>query len=67
MHFNDRTTLFRRFTSVAALGFLLWTLSSSTFLNASSTFVEKNLNTVKEFRDRTAGHLESVTQHLLRW
>jgi hypothetical protein len=42
-------------------------LSSSTFLNASSTFVEKNLNTVKEFRDRTAGHLESVTQHLLRW
>ena len=67
MYFNERITIFRRVTSVAAFGFLLWTLSSSTFLDASSTFVEKKLNTVKEFRDRAAVHLESVTQHLLRW
>lgn len=67
MYFNELNTLFRRVASVAAIGFLLWTLSSSTFLNASSTFVKHRLNTVKEFWDQTAGHLESMTQHLLRW
>jgi hypothetical protein len=67
MYFNEPHTIFRRFSSVAAIGFLLWTLSSSTFVNVSSAFVEKKLNTMKEFRDRTAGQLESVTQHLLHW
>jgi hypothetical protein len=66
MHFNDHSTIFRRFTSLAAIGFLLWTLSSSTFLNVSSTFVEKKLNAVKEIKDRTAEQLNLVASHITR-
>jgi hypothetical protein len=67
MHFNDHSTIFRRCTALAAIGFLLWTLSESTFLNASTNFVEKKLQTVKKLSDQTAEHLASVTQHILHW
>jgi len=37
---HQHSTIFGRLTSVAAMGFLFWTLSSTTFLDASATFVE---------------------------
>ena len=61
-----RTTIFGRFTSVAAMGFLLWTLSSTTFLDASSTFVDRKLNTVKKLSDRTTQQVEMLLQHFMR-
>ena len=66
MYFNDRSANFRWLTSVAAMGFLLWTLSSSTFLNAFATFVEKKLNAVKEIWDRTAEQLDLAASHIMR-
>jgi len=59
-------TIFRRFTSVAAMGFLLWTLSSTTFLDASSTFVDKKLNTMKKLSDRTTQQVEMMFLHCMR-
>ena len=66
MYFNDRSANFRRFTSVAAMGFLLWTLSFSTFLNATATLVEKKLNALKEIKDRTAEQLNLAASHIMR-
>ena len=66
----ERSTIFGQFTSVAATGFLLWTLSSSTFLDASSTFVEKKLilfdHSVKKLRDRTSLQMEMLLQQCMR-
>ena len=58
--------LFRVITSFAAFSFLLWTLSSSTFLDATATFVEKKLDVVKEIRDRTAKQLNLAANHIMR-
>ncbi len=66
MYFNDLSANLRQLTSVAAMGFLLWTLSSSTFLNATATFVEKKLNAVKEIKDRTAEQLSLAASHIMR-
>ena len=59
-------TLFRTITSLAAFCFLLWTLSSSTFLDASANFVEKKLDVVKEIRDRTSTQLHLAANHIMR-
>ena len=63
---HQHSTIFGRFTSVAAMGFLLWTLSSSTFLDASSTFVERKLTAVKKLSDRTTREVEMLLQHCMR-
>jgi len=63
---HKRTTIFGRFTSVAAMGFLLWTLSSTTFLDASATFVERKLNTVKKLSDRTTQQVEMLLLRYMR-
>lgn len=54
------------YAAVAAMAFLLWTLSSSTFLDASTVFVEKQLRSVKTISDRTTQQLEMVLQNCLR-
>jgi len=63
---HNRSTIFGRFTSVAAMGFLLWTLSSTTFLDASATFVEKKLNSVKKLSDQTTQQMEMLLHHCMR-
>lgn len=63
---HQHSTHFRRFTSVAAIGFLLWTLSSATFLDASSNFVERKLYTLKKLSDRTTQQVEMMFLHGMR-
>ena len=63
---QDKTTLFRRFTSIVAIGFLAWTLTSSTFLDTSANFVEKKLDSAKELHDRTALQLETLLLRCVR-
>ena len=60
------STIIGRFTSVAAMGFLLWTLSSTTFLDASTTFVERKFHTVKKLSDRTTQQMEMLLHHCMR-
>jgi len=62
----NRSTIFGRFTSVAAMGFLLWTLSSTTFLDAGSTIVERKLNTMKKLSDQTTQPIEMMFLHCMR-
>ena len=59
-------TLLRSIASFAAFSFLLWTLSSSTFLDATATFVEKKLDVVTKIRDRTAEQLNLAANHIMR-
>jgi hypothetical protein len=63
---QETKTLFGRFTSVVAIGFLAWTLTSSTFLDASANFVDKKLDTAKELSDRTTQQLEMLFLHCMR-
>ena len=63
---KERLRLFRCFTSVVAMGFLLWTLSSSTFLDASTAFVAKKLDSVKKLNDSTAQQVSLLAQHFMR-
>ncbi len=66
MSAHKRSTVFSQFSSVVAMGFLLWTLSSSTFLDASSCFVERRLNSVKKLSDQTTQKIEMLLLHCIR-
>jgi len=63
---HKHSPIFGRFASIAARGFLLWTLTSSTLLDVSTTFVEGKLHTAMKFSDRTRQQVEMLLQHCLR-
>ena len=63
---HQHSTIFGRLTSVAAMGFLFWTLSSTTFLDAGSTFVARKLATVKKLSDQTTQQMETMFLHCMR-
>ncbi len=60
------STVVGRFTSVVAVGFLLWTLGSPTFSNASVKLVQRKLQTVQKLGDRTAQQLDMLFHFCLR-
>ena len=66
MSTQEPPALLPSIASFAAFSFLLWTLSSSTLLDATATFVEKKLDVVKEIRDRTAKQLNLAANHIMR-
>ena len=75
VHLHFRNTIMRakklptilgRLISISAMGFLFWTLSSSTFLDATTSFVGKNLDSIQQLNDRTGEYLASLTQPILR-
>ena len=59
-------TLFRIITSFAAFSFLVWTLSSSTFLDASADFVDKGLAKAKNASDRSSAIMSLLADHIIR-
>ena len=60
-------TLFRIITSFVAFSFLVWTLSSSTFLDASADLVDKSLSGLKNASDQTLTRMISLsTDHIIR-
>ena len=57
--------LFRIITSFAAFSFLMWTLSSSTFLDTSADLVDKGLTKVKNASDRSSAIMSLLADHMI--
>lgn len=63
---HKQPKLIRIVTSFFAIAFLLWTLGSSTFLNASQEFVKENLNRASNVSKQISAQLNLIANHIMR-
>jgi hypothetical protein len=63
---NQKPSVLRGVLSLAAFCFLLWTLASPTFLDASSGVARKSLDYINQLSSRAESKITSMSLHVMR-